>query len=63
MATREAPHLFKPLDGHQRRQGLALTLDDELVMPQGDPIQHVPDSLTDVHRGNFVSHLELYQVL
>ena len=63
VTARKPPHLFEPFDGHQRSQGLALPLDDELVVSKGNPIQHVPNSLTDVHRRNFVSHSELPQVL
>jgi hypothetical protein len=62
MSTRKPPHLLKPFDGHQRSQGLALPLDDELVVPKGHSIQHVPNSLTDVHRRNFVGHVKLQQV-
>jgi hypothetical protein len=56
MTARKPPHLFEPFDGHQRSQGLALPLDDELVVPQGNPIQHVANSLTDIHRRNSVGH-------
>ena len=38
------------LDRHQRGQRLALPFNDELVVPQGHPIQHVADSLPDIDR-------------
>ena len=57
MPARKAPHLFKPLDRHQGGQRLALPLDDEFVAPEGDPIQHVANSLPNVHRRDLVGHL------
>src|SRR5205085_1055660 len=56
MSARKPPHLFEAFDGHQDSQRLALPLDDELVVSKGYPIQHVPNSLTDLHRGNSVGH-------
>ena len=44
------PHLLQPLDRHQRGQRLALPFNDELVVPQGHPIQHVADSLPVIDR-------------
>jgi hypothetical protein len=32
-----------------KRPAPALPLDDEFVMPKGDPVQHVANSLPDVH--------------
>lgn len=46
MTAREAPHLIQPLDRNQGGEGLALTLDDELVVSQGDAIEHVADALS-----------------
>jgi hypothetical protein len=56
MPAREPSHLLEPLDRHQSGQRLTLPLNDEFVMPEGDPIQHVSDSLPDVHRGDLVGH-------
>jgi hypothetical protein len=49
-------HLLQPFDWDQGRQWLTLPLDDEFIMSEGDPIQHVSDSLPDVHRRNFFRH-------
>jgi hypothetical protein len=38
MSARKPPHLLETFDGHQRRQRLALAFDDELVVPQSNPI-------------------------
>src|SRR6266542_3330783 len=56
MSARKAPHLLKTLDRHQGGQGLTLPLDDEFVMPEGNPVQHVSNSLPDIHRRNLVGH-------
>ena len=56
MPARKPTHLLKPLDRHQGGQRLAFSLDDELVVPQGDPIQHVANSLTHIHRRNSIGH-------
>jgi hypothetical protein len=56
MPPRKPPHLLEPLDRHQRGQRLALALDDEFVVAQGDSIQHVPDSLPNVHRRYLGGH-------
>jgi hypothetical protein len=50
------PHLLKPLDGHQGGERLPLPLDDEFVVPEGDPVQHVANSLPDIHCRDFVGH-------
>jgi hypothetical protein len=54
--ARKALHLLESLDRHQGGQRLALPLDDEFVLPEGNAIQHVADALPNVHRGNPVSH-------
>jgi hypothetical protein len=56
MSARKPPHLLKPFDRHQGSQRLALPFDDELVVAKSDPIQHVPNSLTDIHRRNPAGH-------
>jgi hypothetical protein len=56
MSARKSPHLFKPLDRNQGGQRLALPFDDEFIMPERDSIQHVSNSLSNIHRRNFVSH-------
>jgi len=62
MSARKPPHLLEPFDGHQGSQGPALPLDDELVVSKGHTIQHVPNSLTDVHGRDFVGHVKLQQL-
>lgn len=49
-------HLFQPLDRNEGGQGLAFALDDELVVPEGDTVQHVADALPDGEGGDFFSH-------
>jgi hypothetical protein len=39
MSAGESPNLIQPLNRHKRRQGLALSLDDEFVVPQRDAIE------------------------
>jgi hypothetical protein len=57
MSACKAPHLLKALNRHQGSQRLALPFDDELVVPEGDPVQHVSNSLPNIHRRNFVGQL------
>jgi hypothetical protein len=57
----ESLHLRESLDGHQGGQRLALPLDDELIVSQGDSIQHVSDSLADVDGRNSLRHSHLVQ--
>jgi hypothetical protein len=57
MSARKTPHLLKSLHRDQGGQWLALALDDEFVVPEGDSVQHVADSLSNVHRGYFVGHM------
>jgi len=56
MPAREVPHLLEPLDGHQGGQRLALPLDDEFIMSEGDPVQQIANPLPDLHRRDPVSH-------
>jgi hypothetical protein len=55
MAPREPAHLLETLDGHEGGQGLALALDDELVVPKGDAVEQVAHPLADVDRGHLLS--------
>lgn len=43
------PHLLETLNGHQGCKGFAFAFDDEFVVTQCDPIQHVADPGTHVH--------------
>src|SRR3954469_8277901 len=56
MAARKPPHLLEPFDGDEGGERLALSLDDELVVPESDAVQHVPDSLADIHGRYSVCH-------
>jgi len=56
MSPREAAHLLQPLDGDQRSQRLALSLDDELVVSEGDPVEQVPDALANVNGRHLFGH-------
>src|SRR4051812_36152302 len=56
MPSRKTTHLLEPLDRHQGRQRLALPLDDELVVSERHPVEHVSDSLANVHRRNLLWH-------
>ena len=62
MTAREPAHLFEPFNGHEGSERLALSLDDELVVSKSYPIEHVSNSLTDIHRRNFVGQYELHQI-
>jgi hypothetical protein len=55
MTACETPHLLEALNRDERRQRLALALGDELVVPEGDAIQHVADVLANLHRGDLVN--------
>jgi hypothetical protein len=56
MPAGEASHLLETLHRDQRREWFTLALDDELIMAERDPIQHVPDALTHLHGGDLVNH-------
>lgn len=45
LAAGEALHLGSPLDRDEGSQRFPFALDDELVGPKGDPVQHVADPL------------------
>jgi len=50
------PHLFQALDRHERGQRLTFPLDDELVVPERDAIEHVAKALPYVERRNLLGH-------
>lgn len=52
----EPPHLLEALDRDQGRHRLALALDDELVLPQGDTVEKVTDALANVQSGHGLGH-------
>jgi hypothetical protein len=45
VAPGDEPHLLEPFYRNKRRERLPLSLDHELVVPQGNPIQHVAKAL------------------
>ncbi len=63
MAPGEAAHLLEPLDRHEGRERLALALDDELVVSEGDAIEHVAEPLANVDGGYLFRHDEPPQLL
>jgi hypothetical protein len=48
--------LVKLLDRDHRREGLALPLDDELIVPQGYAIQIFAETLPNLHRRDLLRH-------
>jgi hypothetical protein len=50
-------HLLEPLHRHHRGQGLPLSFDDELVVTEGDSIEEIAESLSDLQRGNSLRHV------
>lgn len=60
--TRCAIHRLEFLDGNQGSQGLALSLDDELVVAQGDPVQVVAELFPDFQRGDSFCHDGNYNI-
>lgn len=47
---------FQALDRDEGGQRLALALDDEFIVPEGDAIQHVADALPDGDGGYSFCH-------
>jgi len=56
LLTCEALHLFEPLHRHHGSHGLALTLDDELVVAERDTIKDVTESLPYLQGENLLRH-------
>jgi hypothetical protein len=48
--------LEKLLDRDHRREGLALSLDDELIVPQENAIQIFAKTLPNLHRRDLLCH-------
>lgn len=57
VSSREAPHLLQAFDRYEGGQWLALALDNEFVVPKGNPIEHVPYALPNVDGRNLLCHL------
>lgn len=55
-AISDSSNLLEPLDRDERSQRLALAFDDEFVASEGDPVEHVADTLADINGGHFFSH-------
>jgi hypothetical protein len=55
-------HLFQFLDWHQGREGFSLSLDDELIVPEFDPVEKVPQSSPYFDGGDRFFH-ELLQLV
>ncbi len=52
------------LDRNHRRERLALPLDDEVIVPQGNAIQIIAETLPDFHCRDLLRHgTEVYQLL
>src|SRR2546423_7284686 len=56
LLTCKTAHLLQSLNRNQGSERLALALDDELVVPERNPVQHVADARANVHGRNLLSH-------
>jgi hypothetical protein len=56
VGPRDPAHLFELLYGNERRERFALSLDHELVVSQGNPVEHVTKPLPNFKGRNFLSH-------
>jgi len=52
----ESAHLLEPLERNERSDWLPLSLDDELVVSERNPVEQVVDPVANVERGQLLRH-------
>lgn len=56
LAPGESTDLLQPFDRHKGGERLALSLDDKFIMTEGNTVEQVADSLSDIDSGYFLLH-------
>ena len=56
MPPRESAHLLQSLHRYERGQRLAFALDDELIVPESDAVEEIPDPLANLDCGDLLGH-------